>query len=312
MAKQATEIGPLVTVPTRLAYDMSNYAEWRRWFHNQAALHDCVTALTCEPSAAPPLEHKLGATESGTSRRYSPPLSTRPCCSSRSTVTLWSSRSKICGAVPCLQMRQLTHCSCRPVPFPRTCRTSPCPCKSTQRSMARSCPRPQSTTRQLRPSNSSASLPALRTYPVCEVRKALVCRGVKGQVRDAERNLRFYFRVAIIRAVSKALTRPQGGFLLHLLRYDIDASSLLSMWVPLSLSAATTTAVTLAVIAQPSIDRIHYPILSVSVYSLIYPARVPTFDPDQPSFFAFGPCRSNLVQTLVVDDVQVRCYHQGR
>jgi hypothetical protein len=30
--------------------------------------------------------------------------------------------------------------------------------------------------------------------------------GVKGQVRDAERNLRSYFRVAIIRAVSKART----------------------------------------------------------------------------------------------------------
>jgi hypothetical protein len=29
---------------------------------------------------------------------------------------------------------------------------------------------------------------------------------VKGQVRDAERNLRSYFRVAIIRAVSKART----------------------------------------------------------------------------------------------------------
>jgi hypothetical protein len=31
---------------------------------------------------------------------------------------------------------------------------------------------------------------------------------VKGQVRDAERNLRSYFRVAIIRAVSKARTDP--------------------------------------------------------------------------------------------------------
>jgi hypothetical protein len=39
---------------------MSNYGQWRRWFHNQAALHDFVTALTYETPAAPPLERKIG------------------------------------------------------------------------------------------------------------------------------------------------------------------------------------------------------------------------------------------------------------
>jgi hypothetical protein len=30
------------------------------WFHNQAAFHDCVTALTYESPAAPPLGRKIG------------------------------------------------------------------------------------------------------------------------------------------------------------------------------------------------------------------------------------------------------------
>jgi hypothetical protein len=60
LAKQSTETWPHVNVPTILEYDMNNYGQWRRWFHNQAALHDCVTALTCEPPAAPPLGRKIG------------------------------------------------------------------------------------------------------------------------------------------------------------------------------------------------------------------------------------------------------------
>jgi hypothetical protein len=60
LAKQSTETWPLVNVPTVLEYDTSNYGQWRRWSHNQAALHDCGTALTHEPPAAPPLESKIG------------------------------------------------------------------------------------------------------------------------------------------------------------------------------------------------------------------------------------------------------------
>jgi hypothetical protein len=56
MAKQSTQTWPQVTVPTRLAYDMDNYAERRRWSHKQAAPHDCVTALTFETPAAPSLQ----------------------------------------------------------------------------------------------------------------------------------------------------------------------------------------------------------------------------------------------------------------
>jgi hypothetical protein len=33
LAKQSTETWSLVNVPTVLAYDMSNYGQWRRWFH---------------------------------------------------------------------------------------------------------------------------------------------------------------------------------------------------------------------------------------------------------------------------------------
>jgi hypothetical protein len=39
---------------------MNSCGQWRRWFHNQAALHDCVTALTDEPPAATPLGRKIG------------------------------------------------------------------------------------------------------------------------------------------------------------------------------------------------------------------------------------------------------------
>jgi hypothetical protein len=46
LAKQSTETWPLVNVPTVLKYDTSHYCQWRRWSHNQAALHDCVAALT--------------------------------------------------------------------------------------------------------------------------------------------------------------------------------------------------------------------------------------------------------------------------
>jgi hypothetical protein len=34
LAKQSTETWPLVNVPTVLEYDMNNYGQWRRWFHN--------------------------------------------------------------------------------------------------------------------------------------------------------------------------------------------------------------------------------------------------------------------------------------
>jgi hypothetical protein len=54
LAKQSTETWPQVNVSTVLEYDMNNYGQWRRWFHNQAALHDCVTSVTYEPPAAPP------------------------------------------------------------------------------------------------------------------------------------------------------------------------------------------------------------------------------------------------------------------
>jgi hypothetical protein len=59
LAKQSTETWPLVNVPTVLEYDTSHYGQWRRWSHNQA-LHDCVTALTHEPPAAPHLGRKIG------------------------------------------------------------------------------------------------------------------------------------------------------------------------------------------------------------------------------------------------------------
>jgi hypothetical protein len=60
LAKQSTETWPQVNVPPVLEYDMSHNSQWRSRFHNQAALHDCVTALTYEPPAAPPLGRKIG------------------------------------------------------------------------------------------------------------------------------------------------------------------------------------------------------------------------------------------------------------
>jgi hypothetical protein len=63
LAKQSTETWPQVNVPTVLEYDMNNYGQWRRWFHNQAAFHDCVTALTYEPPAASPLGRKIGRSQ---------------------------------------------------------------------------------------------------------------------------------------------------------------------------------------------------------------------------------------------------------
>jgi hypothetical protein len=63
LAKQSTETWPQVNVPTVLEYDMNNYGQWRRWFHNQAAVHKCVTAPTYEPPAAPPLGRKFGCNQ---------------------------------------------------------------------------------------------------------------------------------------------------------------------------------------------------------------------------------------------------------
>jgi hypothetical protein len=63
LAKQSTETWPQVNVPTVLEYAMNNYCQWRRWFQSQAALHDCVTALTNEPPVAPPLGRKIGCNQ---------------------------------------------------------------------------------------------------------------------------------------------------------------------------------------------------------------------------------------------------------
>jgi hypothetical protein len=54
-AKQSTETLPLViNVPPVLEHDMSHNSQWRSWFHNQAVLCDCVSALTHEPPAPYP------------------------------------------------------------------------------------------------------------------------------------------------------------------------------------------------------------------------------------------------------------------
>jgi hypothetical protein len=120
LAKQSTETWPQVNVQTVLEYDMNNHGQWRRWFHNQAALHDCVMALTYDRPRLHLLAAKSGAI------RSEPDADTRrlcrrdPVCTSRATVTLWSSRSTICGAVPRLPVRQLMPFLCRPACDART------------------------------------------------------------------------------------------------------------------------------------------------------------------------------------------------
>jgi hypothetical protein len=122
---------------------MSNYGQWRRWLHNQAALDDCATALNYKTAAAPPLERKIG-------RNLVRNLMQILVAYVDATLLQLTGESDsvvittICGAVPRLPVRQLMPYSCRPAHSPRTCQTSPLIFKITRLSTGPSCRRPQS------------------------------------------------------------------------------------------------------------------------------------------------------------------------
>jgi hypothetical protein len=151
LAKQSTETWPQVNVPTVLEYDMKNYGQWRRWFHNQAALHDCVTALTYEPPAAPPLGRKIWRVRNLMQILVASVDETLLHLTGDSdsvVITLDNLRRRAPspGSTVDALLVQAAH-------SPRTCQTSPLIFKITRLSTGPSFRRPQGIWRPIRPSN---------------------------------------------------------------------------------------------------------------------------------------------------------------